>query len=104
MLSDRRDSGQLEQVSDTVLMFSYPNAPDDDGDHIRECQIHVKKHRNGPTGVAHVQFNKQNTSFESLDAMAIEAQAQNRQGKNQPVPTDGKRKTWKLPAKQEEPS
>lgn len=67
-LSDLRDSGQLEQVADTVLMFSYPNSPEDDLDNLRECQIHVSKQRNGPTGAAHVMFDKRQTLFVPLNA------------------------------------
>lgn len=102
LLSDLRDSGQLEQVADTVLMFQYPNSPDDDLDNVRECQIHVKKQRNGPTGIAHVQFNKRLTKFEPLNPAAIEEQ----QGKRTPASHDdgGGKKRWKQPSQSEEPS
>lgn len=93
-LSDLRDSGQLEQVADTVLMFSYPNSPDDDLDNLRECQIHVKKQRNGPTGIAHVQFNKQHTIFENLDPDAVAKQAELRGTTSTKSPL-GRQTKWK---------
>lgn len=63
-LSDLRDSGDLEFVADTILMFHYPE--DDLIENIRLCDIHVMKQRNGPTGVASVRFNKPATRFETV--------------------------------------
>lgn len=100
LLSDLRDSGQLEQVADTVLMFSYPNSPDDDLDAIRECQVHVKKQRNGPTGIAHVQFNKRLTKFEPLNPADIMQQSDERQ----PGQGNEQKRAWKPKAKEEEPT
>ncbi len=105
LLSDLRDSGQLEQVADTVLMFSYPNSPDDDLDAVRECQIHVKKQRNGPTGTAHVQFNKRLTKFEPLNPETVAQQADNRSAAPAgATPNKGKGKAWKAPEKDEVPT
>jgi replicative DNA helicase len=59
-----RESGDLEYEADTVLMFHYPE--DDENEDVRACDIHVIKQRNGPTGVASVQFNKPATRFEEL--------------------------------------
>jgi replicative DNA helicase len=63
-LSDLRDSGDIEYVGDTILMFHYPE--DDLFEDVRVCDIHVMKQRNGPTGVASVQFNKPATKFEEV--------------------------------------
>lgn len=63
-LSDLRDSGDIEYVGDTILMFHYPE--DDLYEDLRVCDIHVMKQRNGPTGVASVQFNKPATKFEEV--------------------------------------
>lgn len=87
-LSDLRDSGQLEQIADTVLMFSYPNSPEDDLDNIRQCEIHVKKQRNGPTGIANVMFDKVFTKFEPLEMSRLAVHSE------EPTPT-GKRQKWK---------
>jgi len=59
-----RDSGDLEFEADTILMFHYPE--DDLYEDVRLCDIHVMKQRNGPTGVASVQFNKPATRFEDI--------------------------------------
>lgn len=59
-----RDSGDLEFVADTILMFHYPE--DDEHDDVRVCDIHVLKQRNGPTGVASAKFFKSATRFESM--------------------------------------
>lgn len=61
-LADLRDSGDLEFVADTILMFHYPE--DDLFEDLRQADIHVMKQRNGPTGVVSVQFNKPATRFE----------------------------------------
>lgn len=100
--SDLRDSGQLEQVADIILMFSFPNSPDDDADIIRECQIHVKKNRNGPAGIAHVQFNRGRTQFETLDPDIISQTRANSEPRQQEkrIPWPGK----KVEPKQLEPS
>jgi replicative DNA helicase len=63
-LSHLRDSGDLEFEADTILMFHYPD--DDLHEDVRMCDIHVMKQRNGPTGVASVQFNKPATTFEDV--------------------------------------
>lgn len=61
-MSDMRDSGDIEFVADTILMFHYPE--DDLMEDIRQVDIHVMKQRNGPTGIASVLFNKPKTIFE----------------------------------------
>jgi replicative DNA helicase len=66
-MSDLRDSGQVEQVADKILMFHYPQ----DGDlreATRECQIHVVKQRQGPVGYATVTFDKTKTRFKDIAA------------------------------------
>jgi replicative DNA helicase len=59
-----RDSGDIEFVSDTILMLHYPE--EDENEDIRICDIHCVKQRNGPTGVASVRFNKRATRFEPI--------------------------------------
>lgn len=61
-VSDLRDSGDIEFVGDTILMFHYPE--DDLMADIRVCDIHVVKQRNGPTGIASTVFNKPATKFQ----------------------------------------
>lgn len=59
VLSDLRDSGQLEQDADVVLLISKP--PKEEGNRIN---VTVAKQRNGPTGVAKLRFRSEWTAFE----------------------------------------
>ncbi len=71
-LSHLRESGSIEQDAD-VVMFIYRKAADrgydinslsDEERHLAE--IHIAKHRNGPTGVVHLFFDEDKVSFKSL--------------------------------------
>lgn len=62
-LSDLRDSGQIEQNADTVLMPYYPNAPEDKNAAFRECNWMIVKQRNGPLGTAQTMFDAAATRF-----------------------------------------
>jgi len=69
-LADLRESGSIEQDAD-IVMFIYRKAKDKS----RECpedekylaEIHVDKHRNGPTGIARLFFDEQKVTFKNLD-------------------------------------
>ena len=72
-LAHLRESGSIEQDAD-VVMFIYRKAADrgyrledipPDERHIAE--IHVAKHRNGPTGMIKVFFDEQHANFKTLD-------------------------------------
>jgi len=72
-LSHLRDSGSIEQDAD-IVMFIYRKAADrnyqleeipPDERHLGE--IHVAKHRNGPTGVIKVFFDGARASYRNLD-------------------------------------
>lgn len=72
-LSHLRESGSIEQDAD-VVMFIYRKAADrnyrmeeipPDERHLAE--IHVAKHRNGPTGVVKAFFDESRASFRNLD-------------------------------------
>jgi replicative DNA helicase len=66
-LGDLRESGSLEQDAD-VVMFLYRDAyynPDSEKQGITE--IHVAKHRNGPTGQVTLLFNDRTTRYMDLD-------------------------------------
>jgi replicative DNA helicase len=75
-LSHLRDSGSIEQDADVVL-FIYRRAADKnyrledippDQRHLGE--IHVAKHRNGPTGVIRVFFDDNTASYRNLERAA----------------------------------
>ncbi len=53
VLADLRESGQLEQDADLVLLLHRPGVYDLDADP-NEAELHVAKHRNGPTGLVHL--------------------------------------------------
>lgn len=67
-LADLRESGSIEQDAD-VVMFIYREemykGKDSRRPHIAE--IHIKKHRNGPTGMVDLYFDADKTSFRNLD-------------------------------------
>lgn len=67
ILADLRESGSIEQDSD-VVMFIYREAMyDPDSDKKEVAEIHVAKHRNGPTGVAYLRFVERTTRFWDLE-------------------------------------
>lgn len=72
-LSHLRESGSIEQDADVVL-FIYRKAADRNyrledipPDERYLGEIHVAKHRNGPTGVAKVFFDEARASYRNLD-------------------------------------
>lgn len=72
-LSHLRESGSIEQDAD-IVMFIYRKAADrnfrreDLSDYDRHlAEIHVAKHRNGPTGVIPLYFNDETANFLNLD-------------------------------------
>ncbi len=86
-LSHLRDSGSIEQDAD-VVMFIYRKAADrnyreedlaPEEKHLAE--VHIAKHRNGPTGMARMFFDAARTSFKNL-----EVRMQSNQMGGSPVP------------------
>jgi len=68
-LSDLRESGQIEADADVVMMlyrddYYRPEESDRPG----EVELHIKKHRNGPTGKVLLMFDAKTTTFRSLDS------------------------------------
>ena len=65
-LSDLRDSGSIEQDADVVMLLRRPcKYPEDDLSDDRKLSIvNVAKHRNGPTGEIHLNFEEDFTRFE----------------------------------------
>ncbi len=73
-LSHLRDSGSIEQDAD-VVMFIYRKAADRNyriedipPDEMALAEIHIAKHRNGPTGVVKTFFDQERASFKNLDS------------------------------------
>jgi len=78
-LSHLRDSGSIEQDADIVL-FIYRKAVDRNyqleeipPDERHVVEIHVAKHRNGPTGVVKVFFDDARASYRNLDTQFEDA-------------------------------
>jgi len=67
-LSDLRESGSIEQDAD-VVMFIYREDMYKGRESRRPniAEIHIKKHRNGPTGQVDLYFDADKTSFRNLD-------------------------------------
>lgn len=73
-LSHLRDSGSIEQDAD-IVMFIYRKAADRNyrledipPEERNIAEIHIAKHRNGPTGVVKLFFDSARVSFKNLDA------------------------------------
>lgn len=74
-LSHLRDSGSIEQDAD-IVMFIYRKAADRGfnvadlpADERHKAEIHIAKHRNGPTGKVDLFFDENTVSFKSLSKM-----------------------------------
>ncbi len=66
-LSDLRESGAIEQDADVVL-FIYREDKDKPNPERRNiAEIHIAKHRNGPTGRIELFFNESQVSFKNLE-------------------------------------
>ncbi|MBI3231752.1 MAG: replicative DNA helicase [Candidatus Doudnabacteria bacterium] len=68
VLADLRESGSIEQDAD-VVMFIYREDMYKGKDSRRPniAEIHIRKHRNGPTGTIDLFFDQDRTSFKNLD-------------------------------------
>lgn len=76
-LSHLRESGSIEQDAD-IVMFLYRKAADRNyrledisPDERNIAEIHIAKHRNGPTGVVRTFFEEAHTSFKNLDTNTV---------------------------------
>jgi replicative DNA helicase len=77
-LSHLRESGSIEQDAD-IVMFIYRKAADR-GYNYNElteqdknmAEIHIAKHRNGPTGKVDLYFDAETTSFKNLELSGLE--------------------------------
>ena len=69
-LADLRESGSIEQDAD-VVMFIYRKSMDKSRDCPPEersiAEIHIAKHRNGPTGIIKLFFDEDRVTFRNLD-------------------------------------
>ncbi len=80
-LSHLRESGSIEQDAD-VVMFIYRKAADRayNFNELSEseknlAEIHIAKHRNGPTGKVNLYFDQNTVSFKSMEKTGLEEEA-----------------------------
>jgi replicative DNA helicase len=66
-LSDLRESGSIEQDADIVMFLYREDRENPDTENKNIIEVHIAKHRNGPTGQVSLYFNEESTSFHSLD-------------------------------------
>ncbi len=66
-LSDLRETGALEQDADVVLLLYREDYYREDTERKNIADVIVAKHRNGPIGKVELFFDKDTTSFQSLD-------------------------------------
>ena len=62
--SDLRDSGEVEQHSDQIILLHHKHAQDDPSE-VWEIEAIIGKNRNGPTGVVPLNYRRQVMRFES---------------------------------------
>ncbi len=66
-LSDLRDSGSIEQDADVVMFIHREDKYQENSDKPNIAQIHIEKHRNGPTGTVELYFDDKKASFLSIE-------------------------------------
>jgi replicative DNA helicase len=66
-LSHLRESGELEQVADLVLFIYREDYYNEQTEKKNIAEIHIAKHRNGPTGTVELYFDREHSRFGSLD-------------------------------------
>ncbi len=65
-LSDLRESGAIEQDADVVIFIHREDKYKDNPNKKNIAEIHIAKHRNGPTGIMSLYFNEEKVSFASI--------------------------------------
>jgi replicative DNA helicase len=68
ILSDLRESGSIEQDADLVMFVYRDEYYDPETDQQGLAEIHLSKHRNGPTGTEKLSFLKRYAKFADLAA------------------------------------
>ncbi|MFA6321943.1 MAG: replicative DNA helicase [Candidatus Buchananbacteria bacterium] len=71
-LADLRESGSIEQDADVVLFIYRESMYHQDlpAEKAHVAEIHIAKHRNGPTGKIKLFFDEKNVTFKNLDSKA----------------------------------
>lgn len=66
-LADLRESGSIEQDADVVAFIYREEYYNPDTENKKIAEIHIKKHRNGPTGNIAMRFENEKQRFSDLD-------------------------------------
>ncbi|MGH2985118.1 MAG: replicative DNA helicase [Solirubrobacterales bacterium] len=66
LLSDLRESGEIEQAADVVLMLYRDDYYNEDSEDAGICEVNVAKHRDGPTGTVKLVWREEYTRFDQL--------------------------------------
>lgn len=66
-LSDLRDSGSIEQDADVVMFIHREDKYNENSGKPNIAQIHIEKHRNGPTGSVELYFDEKKATFLSVE-------------------------------------
>jgi len=66
ILSDLRESGGIEQDSDVVMFIYRDDYYNKDSEHAGVAEVHVAKHRNGPTDTIQLAFLRRYVKFSSV--------------------------------------
>jgi len=66
-LSDLRESGAIEQDADLVMMMYREDYYEEDTDRAGITDLHIRKHRNGPTGKVELKFAKEQMKFYDIE-------------------------------------
>lgn len=66
-MSDMRESGSIEQDADIVMLLYREDYYNPDSENPNVTEVNIAKHRNGPTGVLKLYFQKEFTRFIDID-------------------------------------
>lgn len=72
MLSDLRESGSIEQDADLVMFLyrdEYYNRKEENKNPTEEVELSLAKHRNGPTGLVKLMFEREINAFYGIKSM-----------------------------------
>lgn len=72
LLSDLRESGQIEQDADIVAFIHREELFDKETDKKGIAELHISKHRNGRIGVIPLSFNSELTKFSDLSYRSMD--------------------------------
>jgi len=77
LMSDLRESGAIEQDAD-IVAFVYREHMYDNSFPPEDCELIIRKHRNGPTGTVHLNYNPKLVAFEDRPGVPSAANVQTR--------------------------